>query len=106
MVGRLPLSGSGFGVSRPWGVYPAQLLPLLQLCYATIVDTQLVSRKGPYQQNYSLLNLGLPDGTPTWPISTYAPNHPGINLELPRRQQMVGFPPRLCWNSQVAHSRH
>ena len=38
---------------------------------------------GPYQQKYSLLNLGSPDGTPTWPISSYAPNHLGVNLGLP-----------------------
>ena len=41
MVGRLPLSGSDFGVSRLGVVNPPKLLPLLQLHYATYLDLTL-----------------------------------------------------------------
>ena len=43
MVGCLPLSGSGFEVSRLGVVIPLKRLPLLQLRCATIVCTQLLS---------------------------------------------------------------
>ena len=61
MVGCLPLSGSGFGVSRLGVVIPLKLLPLLQLHYAFLFRSLFI-----YAPNHLGVNPGSPDSTRWW----------------------------------------
>ena len=66
MVGRLTLKWERFwGVPRPWVVNPVKHLPLSQLRHAILVLLLAAAQKAK--------------------APVHAPNHLGVNVELPQR---------------------